>query len=160
MFTSFQDTNGVPVSVLQQCDRVRDPEGGDGTQPHYRVDQAVPTAGSDPLCRLVPAVVCAGVPGVWRHGVLGHHQGRQHSWVYILCLLTLCTQVKGYSQSSLGPAHSHLPANLRKLYERVWDEADYVVPPAENGAFFITTNVVITPNQTLGTCPEVNMQYF
>ena len=31
---------------------------------------------------------------------------------------------------------------------RVWDEADYVVPPAENGAFFITTNVLITPNQT------------
>ena len=65
--------------------------------------------------------------------------------------------MKGYSQSSLGPAHAHLPANLRKLYERVWDEADYVVPPAENGAFFITTNVVITPNQTLGQCPEVRL---
>ena len=32
---------------------------------------------------------------------------------------------------------------------RVWDEADYVVPPAENGAFFITTNVLITPNQVI-----------
>ena len=42
------------------------------------------------------------------------------------------------------------------MYERVWDEADYVVPPAENGAFFVTTNVVITPNQTRGYCPEVN----
>ena len=42
------------------------------------------------------------------------------------------------------------------MYERVWDEADYVVPPAENGAFFVTTNVVITPNQTLGHCPEVS----
>ena len=41
------------------------------------------------------------------------------------------------------------------MYERVWDEADYVVPPAENGAFFVTTNVVITPNQTWGHCPEV-----
>ena len=66
--------------------------------------------------------------------------------------------MKGYSQSSLGPDHAHLPANLRKLYERVWDEADYVVPPAENGAFFITTNVVITPNQTLGQCPEVRLR--
>ena len=37
----------------------------------------------------------------------------------------------------------------------MWDEADYVVPPAENGAFFVTTNVVITPNQTWGECPEV-----
>ena len=48
--------------------------------------------------------------------------------------------------------------SLRVLYERVWDEADYVVPPAENGAFFVTTNVVITPNQTLGQCPEVSHQ--
>ena len=40
-------------------------------------------------------------------------------------------------------------------WKRVWDEADYVVPPAENGAFFVTTNVVITPNQTRGYCPEV-----
>ncbi len=40
------------------------------------------------------------------------------------------------------------------MYERVWDEADYVVPPAENGAFFVMTNVVLTPNQTRGTCPE------
>ena len=31
-----------------------------------------------------------------------------------------------------------------------------MVPPAENGAFFVTTNVVITPNQTWGECPEVN----
>ena len=67
-------------------------------------------------------------------------------------------QVKGYSQSSLGSLH--LPPNLRELYDRVWDEADYVVPPAENGAFFVTTNVVITPNQTLGTCPEVLFQLF
>ena len=38
--------------------------------------------------------------------------------------------------------------NLILLTLRVWDEADYVVPPAENGAFFITTNVLITSNQT------------
>ena len=49
--------------------------------------------------------------------------------------------------------------SLRVLYERVWDEADYVVPPAENGAFFVTTNVVITPNQTLGHCPEVSLSH-
>ena len=40
--------------------------------------------------------------------------------------------------------------------ERVWDEADYVVPPAENGAFFVTTNFIVTPNQTWGSCPEVS----
>ena len=65
--------------------------------------------------------------------------------------------MKGYSQSYLGPEFSYLPAPLHQLYERVWDEADYVVPPAENGAFFITTNLVITPNQTMGQCPEVGL---
>ena len=65
-------------------------------------------------------------------------------------------QVKGYSQSSLGEMRekSSLSPAMLELYHRVWDEADYVVPPAENGAFFVTTNVVITPNQTWGHCPE------
>ena len=40
------------------------------------------------------------------------------------------------------------------MYERIWDEADYVIPPSESNAFFIMTNAVITPNQTRGTCPE------
>ena len=74
---------------------------------------------------------------------------------YISCT-HINIQVKGYSQSSLGSKHPPVPPNLRQMYERVWDEADYVVPPAENGAFFVTTNVVITPNQTLGQCPEVS----
>jgi ATP P2X receptor len=43
--------------------------------------------------------------------------------------------------------------------ERVWDEADYVVPPAENGAFFVTTNFIVTPNQTWGSCPEVSQVF-
>ena len=40
------------------------------------------------------------------------------------------------------------------MYERIWDEADYVIPPSESNAFFIMTNAVITPNQTRGNCPE------
>ena len=64
--------------------------------------------------------------------------------------------MKGYSVSQLdSDVRLRMSPSLRMLYERVWDEADYVVPPAENGAFFVTTNVVITPNQTLGHCPEV-----
>ena len=43
----------------------------------------------------------------------------------------------------------------RYLYRRVWDVTDFVVPPIENNAFFVMTNVVITPNQTRGKCPEV-----
>ena len=65
-------------------------------------------------------------------------------------------QVKGYSLSKLDDDVSEaMDPEMRKLYERVWDEADYVVPPAENGAFFVTTNVIITPNQTYAKCPEV-----
>ncbi|XP_055331003.1 P2X purinoceptor 4-like isoform X2 [Paramacrobiotus metropolitanus] len=37
---------------------------------------------------------------------------------------------------------------------RVWDTADYVVPPQENGAFFVTTNYIMTPDQEQGICPE------
>ena len=60
-----------------------------------------------------------------------------------------------YFRSILPPdALPHLTNAERKMYERVWDESDYVIPPAENSAFFVMTNVVITPNQTIGTCPE------
>ncbi len=36
----------------------------------------------------------------------------------------------------------------------MWDVTDFVVPPTENSAFFVTTNVIITPNQTQGACAE------
>ena len=104
------------------------------------------------VCGIVPAVVCTGVSTVCRHRVFSHYKGM----VRILThsnTITINLQVKGYSQSSLGSVP--VPSNLHMMYERVWDEADYVVPPAENGAFFVTTNVVITPNQTWGECPEV-----
>ena len=40
------------------------------------------------------------------------------------------------------------------IYRRVWDVADFVIPPSENNAFFILTNAIITPNQTRDVCPE------
>ena len=51
-------------------------------------------------------------------------------------------------------ARARLPEGRLELYERVWDESDYVIPPSENNAFFVMTNVVLTPNQTRTTCPE------
>ena len=51
-------------------------------------------------------------------------------------------------------ARERLPEGRLELYERVWDESDYVIPPSENNAFFVMTNVVLTPNQTRTTCPE------
>ena len=41
-----------------------------------------------------------------------------------------------------------------RILQRVWDPADFVVPPSENNAFFVVTNAIITPNQTRGACPE------
>lgn len=41
-------------------------------------------------------------------------------------------------------------------YKRVWDVSDLVVPASENEAVFLTTNLVITPNQTRGVCSEVS----
>ncbi|XP_074643920.1 P2X purinoceptor 4-like isoform X2 [Tubulanus polymorphus] len=38
--------------------------------------------------------------------------------------------------------------------QRIWDVADYVVPPQENEAFFVTTDAIITNNQSQTTCPE------
>ena len=71
---------------------------------------------------------------------------------------SVTVKLKGTSRSHLpendSDVSSQIPREWRHLYNRVWDVADYVVPPAENGAFFITTNVVLTPNQTQTACPE------
>ncbi|XP_026989343.1 P2X purinoceptor 4a isoform X2 [Tachysurus fulvidraco] len=44
--------------------------------------------------------------------------------------------------------------NTTDLGLRVWDEADYIVPPQEENSFFVLTNLNITPNQTQSRCPE------
>ena len=65
-------------------------------------------------------------------------------------------KVKGLSYSELVQNHTlaNLSAERQAMYERIWDEADYVIPPSENNAFFVMTNIVITPNQTRSKCPE------
>ncbi|CAB4008602.1 P2X purinoceptor 4-like [Paramuricea clavata] len=37
---------------------------------------------------------------------------------------------------------------------RIWDSSDYVIPPEENDAVFVMTNMIITPRQKQGKCPE------
>ncbi|XP_059086038.1 P2X purinoceptor 4-like isoform X2 [Tigriopus californicus] len=65
---------------------------------------------------------------------------------------SVTTKIKGVIRSELDPDSHDDPS----LYTRIWDVADYVIPAAENGAFFVATNVIITPNQTRGLCPEDN----
>lgn len=65
------------------------------------------------------------------------------------------TKVKGvfrtnYTDYELGvPSPEH--------YRRVWDASDTIIPAQgeESGGFIVITNIVITPNQTRGVCPEV-----
>lgn len=44
--------------------------------------------------------------------------------------------------------------NTTALGFRVWDVADYVIPPQGENAVFIMTNLIITLNQTQGKCAE------
>lgn len=67
------------------------------------------------------------------------------------------TKVKGVTFTNVTKQMLDVPGAYSSLYKRVWDPTDYVIPTSggEYGGFFITTNVVITPNQTRGTCAEV-----
>ncbi|XP_040473414.1 P2X purinoceptor 5 isoform X4 [Falco naumanni] len=44
--------------------------------------------------------------------------------------------------------------NTSELGERLWDVADYVIPPQGENVFFVMTNLIVTPNQRQATCPE------
>nr|AFV69113.1 P2X receptor [Lymnaea stagnalis] len=56
------------------------------------------------------------------------------------------TKVKGIVFSN----YSHIP----EIGMRTWDVADYVIPPQENSAFFVMTNVIPTLGQTQSMCSE------
>ncbi|XP_067163164.1 P2X purinoceptor 4 isoform X1 [Apteryx mantelli] len=45
--------------------------------------------------------------------------------------------------------------NTSSLGARIWDVADYVIPPQGENAVFVMTNVILTLNQTQGHCPEL-----
>ncbi|CAM9434701.1 unnamed protein product [Lampetra planeri] len=40
------------------------------------------------------------------------------------------------------------------LDAHVWDAADYVIPPQGENVFFVVTNMIATPGQCQGVCPE------
>lgn len=61
------------------------------------------------------------------------------------------TKVKGVAQTNYTALNMTGPGGISF---RIWDVADYVIPPQEHEAFFVMTNVIFTPNQTQGRCPE------
>ncbi|KAM6163681.1 P2X purinoceptor 5 [Rhynchocyon petersi] len=44
--------------------------------------------------------------------------------------------------------------NTSELGERLWDVADYVIPPQGESVFFVVTNLIVTPNQRQNVCAE------
>lgn len=62
------------------------------------------------------------------------------------------TKVKGVSLTNLTHSSNHSFPLYGGIH--VWDSSDYIVPPEENGAFYVMTNMIITPDQTQGACPE------
>lgn len=67
---------------------------------------------------------------------------------------SVTTKVKGVVFTNFSDDEFNSNIIHREWYRRIWDVADYVIPPSENGATFIATNIVITSNQTRGTCNE------
>ncbi len=65
------------------------------------------------------------------------------------------TKVKGVLRTQFTDKELAIPNP--EFYRRVWDANDIVTPAhgGESGGFFLLTNVIITPNQTRGLCPEV-----
>ncbi|CAH8838282.1 unnamed protein product [Trichobilharzia szidati] len=63
--------------------------------------------------------------------------------------------VSGVTAKLKGIAFANVTDNP-KLGATVWDAADYVIPPQQNSAFFVMTNLVYTPGQTLGRCEEAH----
>ncbi|XP_030392316.1 P2X purinoceptor 5 isoform X3 [Gopherus evgoodei] len=74
-------------------------------------------------------------------------------WVFVI--------KKGYQDSDTSIQSSVITklkgvafTNTSELGERLWDVADYVIPPQGENVFFVMTNLIVTPNQRQDTCPE------
>uniref|UniRef100_A0A1I8G2Z9 ATP receptor n=1 Tax=Macrostomum lignano TaxID=282301 RepID=A0A1I8G2Z9_9PLAT len=63
------------------------------------------------------------------------------------------TVVSGVTTKLKGLEYTNY-TNIPSIGDRIWDVADWAVPPQMNSAFFVTTNVVITKNQSQTTCEE------
>lgn len=62
---------------------------------------------------------------------------------------TVTTKLKGTTYVDYGEFNSTLFKGIR-----IYDPSDYVIPPQETDAVFVMTNMIITPKQSQGKCPE------
>ncbi|XP_065664263.1 P2X purinoceptor 4a isoform X1 [Hydra vulgaris] len=94
------------------------------------------------LYRFIQLIILAYVIGY----VIVYKKGYQD---FDNAISTVTTKLKGTSYVNYNNVASPFHENIE-----VYDPADYVVPPQENNAFFVMTNMIITPNQTRSRCPE------
>eukprot|EP00795_Rhopilema_esculentum_P015414 gene15414-6655_t len=94
------------------------------------------------LHRLVQLAILGYVIGyaiIWKKGYQEFDQS----------LSAVTTKLKGVALANFSTFESPLLNGMH-----IFDSADYVIPPQENNEFFVMTNMIITPNQTRGRCPE------
>ncbi|KAF6716971.1 P2X purinoceptor 4 [Oryzias melastigma] len=96
-----------------------------------------PTLGSESVFRFTQLLVVLYVVGY----VCVVQKGYQDTDSVIS---TVTTKVKGFAFT-----------NTSDMEPRMWDVADYVLPPQGDNSFFILTNLVVTPEQTQSHCPEL-----
>ncbi|XP_070619328.1 P2X purinoceptor 4-like [Erythrolamprus reginae] len=74
-------------------------------------------------------------------------------WVFVLqkgyqdtdsVVSSVTTKLKGVTMT-----------NTSDMGPRIWDVADYVIPPQAENTVFVMTNLIVTLNQTQGICPEL-----
>ncbi|KAM8898844.1 P2X purinoceptor 1 isoform 2-T2 [Spinachia spinachia] len=88
------------------------------------------------VCRLIQAGVLAYIIG-W---VFIYEKGYQST---DKAVSSVYTKMKGVGYASINGD------------ERIWDEVDYVFPPQGDSSFVVMTNYIITENQKIGKCPEL-----
>ncbi|XP_071790376.1 P2X purinoceptor 4-like [Asterias amurensis] len=68
---------------------------------------------------------------------------------------SVTSKMKGVSYTNIsGLPDLNIDENETAPYNRIWDVSDYVIPPQQSDAFFVMTNMIITPNQKRGKCAE------
>ena len=77
-------------------------------------------------------------------------------WKYLTYSDLISFKVKGtgYSLSLQNEQLNDMFIDRYNIYERVWDEVDYIGSLSHTDDFSIMTNLVRTPNQKRAQCPE------
>ncbi|TPP63839.1 P2X purinoceptor 4 [Fasciola gigantica] len=81
--------------------------------------------------------------------------------IYVVCWVLMYEKAYQYNDEAKCAVTTKVKGvgftdaeNIPGIGKRSWDIADYIIPPLENNAFFVATNLIVTPKQKLGKCAE------